>query len=73
MFILRAHGCDLFASESILECFEYYKKCIDSMPTGFRNIELILPNWYKGKNINTVSPVSVGNAEIHIHIHVGDK
>lgn len=73
MFIIRGNGMDLFASSSVLECFEYMKNAPDIMPKGYKSLQLILPDWFKHPVIVTkAAPSSLSSNEIHIHIHIGE-
>lgn len=77
MFIIQGNGIQVFASESILECFEYMKQAPELMPKSYKTLKLELPEWFNKPMLSPpVSPapsVSCGNGEIHIHIHIGDK
>lgn len=78
MFIIHGNGIQVFASDSILECFEYMKKAPELMPKSYKTLQLELPEWFNKPMLSppvSLAPsfVPVGNGEIHIHIHIGDK
>lgn len=75
MFVITCNGIQLFASESILECFEYMKKAPELMPKSYKSLQLKLPDWFNRPMLEkpgVVAPISDGINNIHIHIHLND-
>lgn len=79
-YSIECHGLTLYSSDSVLDCFHYFKKSIENMPKAYMDCNLII------NDDSPVSPVPVSsalsspapivpgvNGEIHIHIHIGDK
>lgn len=73
MFVITGNGIQIFASESILECFDYMKKAPELMPKSYKSLQLELPDWFNRPMLEkpvSPAPVPVGSNEIHIHIHL---
>ncbi len=68
-------GMTLFSSNSVIECFEYFKDNIENMPKSYKNCSLHIDDYVSPAPVPSPALVpGVSHSDdkiVHIHIHIG--